>query len=202
LSPTLRGYTQRSKTWTRCLDSSPAAMDNTSGHNVFTGYALQRSGRCPRCGYVLRFDGRNYNCDFCGYPRANETFSDAIMGMGKDLKAKAQSLLDKMKLPPSRQVYVYYPVAVRPCPSCSFNMPVGTLRCPNCGAQQETHQTIPAQSREPGQQGVIERNVLDYIVSHNGTISISQAARDLAVPQNVLQSTIEQLKAAGFLNQA
>jgi hypothetical protein len=76
------------------------------------------------------------------------------------------------------------------------------MRCPNCGAQQETHQTIPTQSRDPGQQGVIERNVLDYIVSHNGTISISQAARDLAVPQNVLQSTIEQLKAAGFLNQA
>jgi hypothetical protein len=162
---------------------------------------LQSSGRCPRCGYVLRFDGRNYSCDFCGYPRVNGTFSDAILGMGKDLRIKAQGLLDKLKQPPSRQVYVYYPVAVHACPSCSFNMPVGTVRCPNCGAQQDIQQTIPTQSREPGQQGGIERNVLDYIVSHNGTISISQAARDLAVPTHVLQSTIEQLKAAGFLDQ-
>ena len=150
---------------------------------------------------MLRFDGRNYSCDFCGYPRANDTLSDAILGMGKDLKAKAQELLHKMKRPPSRQVYVYYPVTLHPCASCGFNMPVGSMRCPNCGIQQETHQTISTPSRDPAPQVGTERNVLDYIVSHNGTISISQAARDLALPQHVLQSTIEQLKAAGFLNQ-
>jgi ribosomal protein L37E len=162
---------------------------------------LQRSGRCPRCGYVLRFDGRNYSCEFCGFPRTNDTLSHALVGMGKELKAKAQRLLNKMRQPPSRPVYVYYPVAPHPCASCGFNMPVGTARCPNCGIQQETHQTASTPSRDPTPQVGIERNVLDYIVSHNGTISISQAARDLALPQHVLQSTIDQLKASGFLNQ-
>jgi predicted RNA-binding Zn-ribbon protein involved in translation (DUF1610 family) len=150
---------------------------------------------------VLRFDGRNYSCDFCGYPRANDNLTGAIISMGKDLKAKTQGLLDKMRRPPSRQVYVYYPIALHQCTSCGFNMPVGTLRCPNCGTQQETRQTTSTPPRDPAPQAGIERNVLDYIVSHNGTISISQAARDLALPQQVLQSTIEQLKAAGFLNQ-
>jgi len=47
-----------------------------------------------------------------------------------------------------------------------------------------------------------EKAVLDYIIAHNGTISLSQAAQELRLPQDALQSIIERLKEAGFLNQA
>jgi DNA-binding IclR family transcriptional regulator len=43
--------------------------------------------------------------------------------------------------------------------------------------------------------------VLDYIVAHDGTISLSQASKELALPFGALQQTIERLKAEGFLNQ-
>jgi len=47
----------------------------------------------------------------------------------------------------------------------------------------------------------VDRQVLDYITAHDGTISLSQAANDLAIAQNVLLSSIERLKSGGFLNQ-
>jgi len=47
-----------------------------------------------------------------------------------------------------------------------------------------------------------DHQVLDYIASHNGTISLSQAAQDLAISPEVLGVTIERLKAAGFLKSA
>jgi predicted ArsR family transcriptional regulator len=47
-----------------------------------------------------------------------------------------------------------------------------------------------------------ERNVLDYIIAHHGTISISQASQELTISPDDLHSAIERLKAAGFLNQA
>jgi len=47
-----------------------------------------------------------------------------------------------------------------------------------------------------------EKAVLDYVIAHNGTISLSQAAQELRLPQDALQSILERLKEAGFLNQA
>jgi uncharacterized Zn finger protein (UPF0148 family) len=162
---------------------------------------LQRSGRCPRCGYVLRFDGRDYSCDFCGYPRINNTVSRAFHEWGKDLKTKAHAMAERMKRPPSRQVFVYYPVAVQPCASCGVNLPVGTARCPNCGTLQETTTTSPPQEGSVQTESV-EKRVLDYIIAHNGTISLSQAAQDLTLSAAVLQLTIDRLKTTGFLNQS
>jgi DNA-binding MarR family transcriptional regulator len=47
----------------------------------------------------------------------------------------------------------------------------------------------------------VEKRVLDYIIAHDGTISLSQAAQDLAVTPTVLQLTIDRLKKVGLLNQ-
>ena len=163
---------------------------------------MQRSGRCPRCGYVLRFDGRGYSCDFCGYPRKHSTLTGAFHGLGKELKIKAQGVLEKVKQPLSRQVFVYYPVAVQPCVSCGLNIALGTARCPNCGTPQQIPPTTTISQRNSMQPQGVERNVLDYILAHNGTISISQASRELTLSPDDLQSAIERLKAAGFLNQA
>jgi hypothetical protein len=163
---------------------------------------LQRSGRCPRCGYVLRFDGRGYSCDFCGYPRIDDTVSRAFHEFGKDLKTKAHAMVERMKRPPSRQVFVYYPVAVQPCTSCGLNLSVGTTRCPNCGTLQEVPPRSSASQGSSIQTGGVEKRVLDYIIAHNGTISLSQAAQDLTLSPAVLQLTIDRLKGTGFLNQS
>lgn len=163
---------------------------------------MQRSGRCPRCGYVLRYDGHGYNCDFCGYPRTHGALTGALQGLEKDLKIKAQSLLQRIRRPLSREVFVYYPIAVQPCVSCGVNIPLGTIRCPNCGTPQEIPQTLSVSQENSTHPPGIERKVLDYIITHNGTISLSQAAQELTLSLDVLQSAIERLKAAGFLNQA
>jgi predicted ArsR family transcriptional regulator len=75
------------------------------------------------------------------------------------------------------------------------------MRCPHCGTPQEVPQRDLVPQGSSAQPEGIERNVLDYIIAHNGTISLSQAAQDLTVSPDVLQSVIERLKAAGFLNQ-
>jgi DNA-binding MarR family transcriptional regulator len=47
-----------------------------------------------------------------------------------------------------------------------------------------------------------DQQVLDYIATHDGTISLSQAAQDLSMSPGALGLTIERLKAAGFLKPA
>jgi DNA-binding MarR family transcriptional regulator len=47
-----------------------------------------------------------------------------------------------------------------------------------------------------------DQQVLDYIATHEGTISLSQAAQDLSMSPGALGLTIERLKAAGFLKPA
>jgi uncharacterized Zn finger protein (UPF0148 family) len=163
---------------------------------------MQRSGRCPRCGYVLRFDGHGYSCDFCGYPRTHGTLTNTLQSLEKDLRTKAQGFLHRIKRPLSRQVFVYYPVAVQPCALCGMNIPVGTIRCPNCGTHQEIQQRSPVPERNSTHLDGVERTVLDYVIAHNGTISLSQAAQELALSPDILQSTLQRLKTAGFLNQA
>jgi hypothetical protein len=90
---------------------------------------------------------------------------------------------------------------VQPCISCGSYISIGTLVCPNCGANQQYPQRTVTPAVNPAQPEGPERNVLDYIIAHNGTISLSQASQDLALPPETLQSTIERLKAAGFLSQ-
>jgi DNA-binding Lrp family transcriptional regulator len=44
--------------------------------------------------------------------------------------------------------------------------------------------------------------VYDYILAHEGTISMSQASNELSISQETLSATIERLKASGLLKQA
>jgi uncharacterized Zn finger protein (UPF0148 family) len=164
--------------------------------------ALQYSGRCPRCGYALRFDGRAYSCDFCGYPRTRNGVTEALQGVERNLRMKTHGLWEMMRRATSRQVLVYYPVAVRPCTGCGVNLPLGTIRCPNCGMVQQMPQPTLASPQNAVPPQGFEKAVLDYVIANNGTISLSQAAQELRLPQDVLQSILQRLKEAGFLNQA
>ena len=178
-----------------------AATNNTLSYlRSLSAAALQRSGRCPRCGYVLRFDGKEYRCDFCGYQR-RQGLTNALQGVERNLKIKVHGLREMMRQGPSRQVYVYYPVAVRPCLACGVNLPLGTARCPNCGTSQETPQPPSSSQRIAMPRQGFEKAVLDYVIAHNGTISLSQAAQELRLPQDALQSILERLQEAGFINQ-
>ncbi len=161
---------------------------------------MQPLARCPRCGYVLRFDGRNYSCDFCGYPRTRGQAAEALQSFERNLKVKVQGVVDAMRRSLSQEAYVYYPLGLQPCANCGANIPIGTPRCPRCGAVQEARRPFV-----PDQTGVsqsVDGAVLEYITAHQGTISLSQASHDLQMPQDVLQSAIERLKANGFLSQA
>lgn len=167
--------------------------------------ALQTTGRCPRCGYTLRYDGYGYSCDFCGYPHMRRTLSGFVRDLERSLKTKVQNFLEGTRGTPSQPLVTYYPVTLRqlrPCIACGVNIPLGTRICPTCGTAQVAPQTI---APVPGTTSVTpsaEQRVLDYIANHNGTISISQAAQDLSMSPNALRSTIERLKTAGFLSQA
>lgn len=160
---------------------------------------MQRLGRCPRCGYVLRFDGQQYTCDFCGYPHSHRALTDSVRDIERNLMSKARGLVEGLRRP--RQVYVYYPIAVRPCLSCGVNIPLSILRCPSCGVNQQATQA----ARPPGNSAIepqgTDKKVIDYIIAHNGTISMSQAGRDLSLSPDLLQSSIDRLKSSGLLNQ-
>lgn len=162
---------------------------------------MQSAGRCPRCGYVLIYDGFAYYCSFCGYPRTRPTLTGTLHSWEENVKAGINRVLQEFK-PKQRQI-TYYPVnvAMQPCDNCGFNFPRGTLTCPSCGTPR---QTIPQSTQPPAttEQYDVDRRVLDYITAHGGTISLSQAAQDLTINQPVLLSAIERLKARGFLNES
>lgn len=159
---------------------------------------MQRMGRCPRCGYVLRFDGRQYTCDFCGYPQSQHSLITTVHEVERNLKGKVRGLIDGFR---KRQVYVYYPIAVRPCVACGVNIPLSVVRCPSCGANQQITQETRTSTTNPVELQGDEKKVFDYIVAHNGTISMSQATQELSISQDILQSSIGRLKSLGLLNQ-
>jgi predicted RNA-binding Zn-ribbon protein involved in translation (DUF1610 family) len=148
---------------------------------------------------VLRFDGRHYTCDFCGYPGANRSLVTTVRNAEQNLKGKIQGFLEGFR---KREVNVHYPIAVRPCIACGVNMAYNMLRCPNCGTIQQSTQAPPVAGTVPMEPNPVDRRVFDYIVAHNGTISISKAASDLSLPQDLLQSSIDRLKSSGLLDQA
>ena len=163
---------------------------------------LHNPGRCPRCGYALRFDGRGYVCSFCGYPHMWKMMEWDIRGLEKNLNNKVQNLLERIHSNRPPQPIIYYTVApqpLNPCVACDASLPAGTRYCPKCGAPQTT--TQPHITDEKGRRTLteVDQRVLNYIIDHNGTISLSQAAQDLSMSSNDLQSSIERLKTSGLL---
>ena len=162
---------------------------------------MQAPGRCPRCGYPLRYDRGRYRCEFCGFPNTKPPLSQSVRNLERTLRSKMESLLDNRSGRQYDRVILQYPYAARPstCVSCGLRIPFGVQACPYCAAPQ----TVPHTSQQPVPSSVPvdagDQQVLDYIVAHNGTISISQAARDLSISADSLRLTIERLKTSGFL---
>jgi ribosomal protein L40E len=162
------------------------------------GEALRRSGRCPRCGYPLRYDAEGYRCEFCGFSNTRPTVSASIRNLERSLRLKVGSLREKSRARRYERMIVQYPYALGQliCVSCGLRIPYGAQVCPYCAA--------PQSLRQPGQEPSAattsgDQLVLDYIVAHHGTISISQAAKDLSTSPEALRLTIERLKSLGLL---
>ena len=163
---------------------------------------MQRPGRCPQCGYPMRYDGRGYRCDFCGFPQTKSPFSNMLRNFERSLRGKMQAVMDKGRVSQYERWTVQYPIArtQATCASCGLRIPYGVNTCPYCMAAQVVARPSPTQSLtlessvDPNDQ-----QVLDYIVARNGTISLSQAAMDLSMSPDALKSTIERLKTAGLL---
>ena len=162
---------------------------------------LQPVGRCPRCGYVLRYDGYRYTCDFCGFPHARRTLKETIIDWEKTLSNKVLNIFEAGRKTAVQRFITYPPTPTQGiCAMCGLVFPLGITVCPRCGAKFAAPQTNPP-SRTTSNPEVGDQKVLDYIVAHDGTISLSQASKELALPLDALQQTIERLKAEGFLNQ-
>jgi hypothetical protein len=159
---------------------------------------LQRSGRCPRCGYPIRYEAGGYRCEFCGFTNIRPPLLGSIRSLERNLRLKVENLVEKSRARQYERMIVQYPYASRQliCSSCGLRIPYGAQVCPYCAAPQNP----PQPSREPGAANIAgDQRVLDYIVAHNGTISISQAAKDLSISPEALRLTIERLKSSGLL---
>ena len=163
---------------------------------------MQSTTRCPRCGYVLTYNGAAYYCSFCGYPQTQQALPPSLRSLEKKFSDRIQRFLAELKprIPPQPN---YYPVNVimQPCANCGFNFPKMAQVCPSCRAQraivpQSTPSTSAAEAYD------LDRRVFDYITAHEGTISLSQATQDLAITQPALLTSIERLKTGGFLSQS
>lgn len=150
---------------------------------------------------MLRYDGYGYSCDFCGYPRTRHPIIETFHVFEKNVKNKVNNVLDGLKRSTQRQVYVHYPILLRSCASCGVNLLPGVVRCPNCGASQVTAQTTPTNPHGDQESQELDKRVYDYIVGHNGTISLSQAERDLSLSPEILEKTLGRLKTSGLLSQ-
>jgi hypothetical protein len=81
------------------------------------------------------------------------------------------------------------PIAVNRCSKCGTNNPFGVELCEKCRTPMGSAH-IPTE----------EEKVYDYIVNHEGVISLSTASGDLGVPVEKLKEITERLKRDGRLS--
>jgi hypothetical protein len=74
------------------------------------------------------------------------------------------------------------------CSSCGNRMSKGATFCEKCGTPVGTVAST-----------TVEDKVYDYIVRHDGVISMSKASQDLGIPAELLKQTTESLKKKGRL---
>jgi len=79
--------------------------------------------------------------------------------------------------------------SVTVCGRCGNNVPKGAEFCEKCGAPM-------AASMEPS----MESKVYDYIVKHEGVISLREASTDLGISIDQLKQVTERLKREGRLS--
>jgi hypothetical protein len=90
---------------------------------------------------------------------------------------------------PQKVSAVAPPIAVSRCSKCGTNIPVGAEFCEKCRSPIGSAQ-MPTE----------EQKVYDYIVNHEGVISLSVASEDLGVPLEKLKEITERLKREGRLS--
>jgi hypothetical protein len=81
----------------------------------------------------------------------------------------------------------------RICMVCNNIIPEGALFCQKCGASPDVQPT-----QEPTI-APVEQKVYDYIIKHEGVISVSKAASDLGLTVDQLKEITERLKKEGRL---
>ena len=81
------------------------------------------------------------------------------------------------------------------CIQCGLEIPKGALYCGKCGAYQFPYASTSETLTE------LDKKVLDYIVSHGGSISVAEAIKDLGLTRESLMEAIERLKKMGKLEQ-
>ncbi len=162
---------------------------------------MQPQSRCPRCGYPLRYDRGGYVCGYCGYRSTGAPLLNSIREFERSLRLRMESLRQRSHPKQYESMIIQYPYAAsqQACSSCKLRIPPGTLTCPYCGVPQ----AVPPPRQESASPAIqvspIDQRVLDYIAARNGTISISQAARDLSIDAETLRSSLERLKSSGLL---
>jgi hypothetical protein len=149
----------------------------------------------------LRYDGYRYTCNYCGFPYTRRTLGETVLDIERTLSNKILSVLEAGKRTAIQHFITHPPTPTQGlCAVCGLLFPLGISTCPRCGARfAPPQQNRP--SRPSSDAGVGDQKVLDYIVAHDGTISLSQASKELALPMDSLQQAIERLKTEGFLNQ-
>jgi ribosomal protein L37E len=156
---------------------------------------MQATTRCPRCGYVLRYDGTRFRCDFCGYHRDHKALRERIDSLERQLRQSAIKLFATPRVRNYPDFQRVMPASIQ-CRNCSANLPVGTNVCPRCGTSQVP---IPVNQTWDTSE---DKKVFDYILAHEGTISMSRAEQELSISHETLNTSIERLKASGLLRQA
>jgi ribosomal protein L37E len=162
---------------------------------------LQPLARCPRCGYALIYDGRTYRCGFCGYANNRQPAMASMRNFERRLRLEIETFLQRARRERYQRMIVQHPSGTgeQLCGTCGLRIPTAVQNCPYCGAQQRTIQTGPGPHATPVTTQSSDQLVLDYIAAHNGTISISTAAKDLSMSSETLRLTLERLKTAGLL---
>lgn len=173
-------------------------------HTELKGERLQPPSRCPRCGYPLSYDRGGYICQFCGFPRTRSPLLDSIRNLERNVRLRMESLMEKSRARNYERMIVQYPYAMRQqnCVSCKLRIPEGLRTCPYCGAPQTMPQPSQESNLTTSSLDPLDQQVLDYIAARNGTISISQAARDLSIDPGALRLRLERLKSSGLLRAA
>jgi hypothetical protein len=77
------------------------------------------------------------------------------------------------------------------CGNCGNNVPKAATFCEKCGA--------PMTSALPTQISPLDEKVYNYILKHEGTISVSEASAELEIPVERLKEITERLKNRGLL---
>jgi hypothetical protein len=85
------------------------------------------------------------------------------------------------------------PIPMLVCSTCGNRAPIGATFCQKCGA------SLQAPPIQPATVPSLDDRVYNYIVKHEGVISLSAASADLGISADELKETTGRLKKQGRL---